>query len=169
MASMVLLNIIYWLPRETTNSLIYEGGTQNEGNIMSIAADHLADYYTNAKVQRLPLTYKISPSGLFRGRALKYQLPMKAFDFLSISVLDALWQSHLRLRGSERISGMAQIRVSISIGAQRSKLRTQRGVLGVATCNWESRNWLTDFCEGPRRTRQLRSSSAFSAIGTERQ
>ena len=63
----VALNLIYWLPRESTNSLIYEGVTQNEGNIMSIAADHLADYYTNAKVQRLPLTSQISPSGLFRG------------------------------------------------------------------------------------------------------
>ena len=32
----VLLNLIYWLPREITNSLISEGGTQNEGNICQL-------------------------------------------------------------------------------------------------------------------------------------
>ena len=130
MASMVLLNIICWLLRETTNSLIYEGGTQNEGNIMSIAADHLADYYTNAKVQRLPLTHQISPSGLFRGRALKYQLLMKVFDLISISMFCGLSQSHFRLRGSERISEWGRIWASISIGTYQGNLFCREHVRG---------------------------------------
>ena len=91
---------------------------------MSIAADHLADYYTNAKVQRLPLTYQISPSGLLRQRALKYQLLMKVFDLISISMFCGLSQSHFRLRGSERISEWGHIRASISVATQRGKVRS---------------------------------------------
>ena len=90
---------------------------------MSSVADHLADYYTNAKVQRLPLTYQISPSGLFQGKALKYRLLTKVFDLISISMLCGLSQSHFRLRGSERVSGLSQIWDSFSVGTERGKVR----------------------------------------------
>ena len=90
---------------------------------MSSVADHLADYYTNAKVQRLPLTHQISPSGLFRGRALKCQLLTKVFDLISISMFCGLSQSHFRLRGSERMSGLSQIWNSFSVGTDRDKVR----------------------------------------------
>ena len=94
------------LPRESTCSLISEGGTQNVGNLMSIKAKYEASY-THDMVQLLPLSENkcISMSAILPGRALRCQLPAKVLDLFSISVLGALWQSHLRLRGSVSIFG----------------------------------------------------------------
>ena len=50
----------------------------------------------------------------------------------SISVFCGLSQSHCRLRGSERISGLTQIWVSILIGIQRSNLSCREHDRGLA-------------------------------------
>ena len=136
---------------------------------MSIAADHLADYYTNAKVQRLPLTYQISPSGLFRGRALKYQLLMKVFDLISISMFCGLSQSHFRLRGSERISEWDRIWASISVGAYQGNLFRREHDRGQYSSMRLRKSELSvqQSMRLSRMMRRLRSSSAFSTIGTE--
>ena len=69
-----------------------------------------ADNYTYTLVRPLPkIRRAICESDSFRRRAFRCQLLAKVFDFLSISVLGALWQSHLRLRGSVSIFGDSQI------------------------------------------------------------
>ena len=109
MTSAVVQNKIYWLPRESTSSLTSEGGTKNIDNVISSRATY-ADNYTYTLVRPLPkIRRAICESDSFRRRAFRCQLLAKVFDFLSISVLGALWQSHLRLRGSVSIFGDSQI------------------------------------------------------------
>ena len=59
----------------------------------------------------------------FRGRALTALFLRAAFEMFSISVFCGLNQSHFRLRGSERISGLSQIWNSFSVGTDRGKVR----------------------------------------------
>ena len=96
------------LPTESTGSFTSEGATQNIG-VTSNRATY-AGYYTYTLVRPLPkIRRAICESDSFRRRAFRCQLLAKVFDFLSISVLGALWQSHLRLRGSVSIFGDSQI------------------------------------------------------------
>ena len=101
-------NAICWLPRESTSSFTSEGGTQNIG-VMSVTATY-ASIYTYLLVRLLPMIQQqLCGSVSFRGRASRCQLPTKVFGLFSISGLYALWQSHLRLRGSVSIFGDSQI------------------------------------------------------------
>ena len=66
----------------------------------------------------------------FRGRAFRCQLLAKVFDLLLISVLGALWQSHLRLRGSVSIFGDSQI-PSTAATQQLDVLRNTSSYVGT--------------------------------------
>ena len=80
MASAVLPNTIYLLPKESVSSLTFEGATQDVGNFRSVTAI-FAGIYTHSLVQLPPMIqHQLFESVSFRGRAFRFQLPAKILD-----------------------------------------------------------------------------------------
>ena len=154
-----------WLPLESFDSFVYEGGSL-QSTICSTSScylQHLSDHHLHWRYNYIQ----------------QHLLPRESFnsfisqggirDVFNLHVC-GLSQSHFRLRGSERISEWGRIWASISIGTyqgnlfcreydrgQYSSMRLRKSELSVQQSMRLS-----------RMIRRLRSSSAFSGIGTER-